>query len=80
MRTETVTIPKLEFVPIPDSITEYCLVPMPPQDEDGRIRYKDVPAWTVEVLGMLEDCNIKLESIENLSSSVTEEGGSSGLQ
>lgn len=67
MQTEEVKIHRLEFVPVPGSITEHCEVPSAPVDGiSGKIRYKDVPAWTSEVLGVLELCNIKLNEIRRL--------------
>lgn len=69
MRTAVRTIPKLEFIPVPDGLTAPCLAPMPPVDEDGLTRYERLPAYTAEVLGALEECNGRLDSIRALMES-----------
>lgn len=66
MRTEVSKVPKLEYVPLPDGAAEPCLVPMPPLNDRGELEYEDVPAYAVAVLGILEDCNLKLEQIRQV--------------
>lgn len=62
MRTETRTVPKLEFIPLPDEATAPCLAPYPSKD----IRYEQLPEYTARVLGTLEYCNEKLKAIRQL--------------
>ena len=66
MRTEVRTVTKLEYIPVPAKLTLPSLVPLPPRDADGTLRYEDVPEYTGVVLGALEQCNIKLECIGQL--------------
>ena len=67
MQTQEVKVHRLEFVPVPGSITAHCVVPAAPVDRNtGEMRYKDVPAWTAEVLGVLELCNIRMNEIRRL--------------
>jgi hypothetical protein len=65
-RIETRTVPKLEYIPVPDSATATCLVPLPPLNARGELPYELLPAYLAEVLGTLESCNIQLEKIEEL--------------
>jgi hypothetical protein len=39
---------------------------MPPQNAEGDIEYVEVPPYVVEVLGILERCNIQLEELREL--------------
>jgi Flp pilus assembly secretin CpaC len=41
---------------------------------EGRIAYKDLPPYLAEVLGVLEECNIKLELIRELQAESLEGG------
>ena len=67
VRTEVRTIPKLEFVPVPAIATEPCLVPMPPLDSaDGTLDPADAAKYLAVVLGILEECNIKLKEVREL--------------
>lgn len=66
MRTEVRTVPELEFIPVPQEAVSPCLVPSPPLNAKGEIEYVDVPPYAVEVLGILEECNIKLEELREL--------------
>lgn len=68
-RIETRTVPKLEYVPVPDAATAPCLVPLPPLNERGELPYELLPAYLADVLGTLEKCNIKLEQIDRLQPS-----------
>lgn len=66
-RTEVRAVPRLEFTPVPANSTEPCLIPMPPQDQKGQVPIdKGYVDWTVGVLGILEECNIKLEELRRL--------------
>lgn len=75
MRTETRTVPKLEFVPLPDAATAPCLVSLPPLDSSGSLPYEELPAYTARVLGTLEECNEKLEAIRKLQPVPAESSG-----
>lgn len=66
MRTEVRTVPKLEYIALPTETTERCLVPMPPLNAQGELTYEVLPPYVAEVLGILEECNIKLETIKGL--------------
>jgi hypothetical protein len=61
-----VRVHKLEFVPVPGSITEHCNIPAVPVNTNGDLLYKDLPAWISEVLGALELCNIQMSEIRQL--------------
>ena len=74
MRTEQVVTPKLEFVPVPESLTETCTVSDPPLTPEGKLLYTDIPAWTAEVLGILELCNIKLAETRRLMEEAKTDG------
>jgi hypothetical protein len=65
-RIETRTVPKLEFVPVPDAATAPCLVPYPPVNDRGELPYDRLPEYTARVLGALEKCNIQLDAIRDL--------------
>lgn len=66
MRTEVKVVTKLEYIPVPPALTLPCLVPLPPRDTAGTLRYEDVPEYTGQVLGVLEQCNIRLACIQDL--------------
>jgi hypothetical protein len=66
VRTEVRTVTKLEFKPIPEEMTELCLVPTPPLDSKGELLYTALVPYTAEVLGILEVCNDKLALIRQL--------------
>ena len=66
MRTEVKAATKIEVVSVPHDLTAYCLVPMPPLDANGDLRYDVLPEYLAGVLGVLEECNIKLEGIAAL--------------
>lgn len=73
MRTEIREVPRLEFVPVPESLTERCFAPLPPVDDDGRLYFEQLPGYAVEILGVLQECNIKMQQIEELGREDQEE-------
>lgn len=63
-------VPELEYVPLPEGTTAPCLVPMPPLNAEGLLEYTAILPYVVEVLGILEECNIKLSEIKKLQGEV----------
>lgn len=70
VRTETVSVPKLEYVPLPDEAVEPCIVPLPPVDAAGVLPYESLPGYTVQILAVLEECNERIKTIEGLQPEV----------
>lgn len=75
-RTEIRTVPKLEFIPVPDAATAPCLVPLPPVDSNGELPYELLPAYLTEVLGVIEKCNLQLSKIKTMTPSGSFESNS----
>jgi hypothetical protein len=65
-RTEVVTVTKLEIVEVPAELTALCLIPDPPLDADGNLRYEVLPEYLGVVIGVLEECNTQLLKIQSL--------------
>ena len=65
VQTEIVKETVRVVVPVPKELTEPCLVRVLPLD--NKLTYGDVVTYSVEVLGTLEECNQKLESIRKLA-------------
>ena len=64
VQTELVEVTKRVIVPVPSELTEPCKVRVPSLDKE--LTYGDVVTYSVEVLGTLEECNLKLEKIRGL--------------
>lgn len=64
--TEIRVVDRLEFVPVPPSLTARHLAPMPPLDATGLVPLEESPEYAAEVLGVLEQCNLSLWEIDKL--------------
>jgi hypothetical protein len=60
-------VTKLEFVPVPDPLTEPCLAPLPPLTDDGNFFFHKLPGYTISVLGALEECNLRMQKLRELN-------------
>ena len=70
MRTEIREVRVRQFVPLDEGLTKPCTIPV--FSEDTEITYGDVVTYSVQLMGIVEECNKRLAAIRVLEDGIVE--------